>query len=415
MNVLQPFSQATGFTRAVFVSPEHPFEFYGGARMRAQMILRILLELFPEVELLCFDRASELTHGALAGEFSLKPSDLARLKVTRIQEPRDTLWHDVVTPFLPKIARDRSAEMEHEVRSRSHKGALIWFCRSRVAKYATIAHAGGAHVVVDTHQVESHLLLNRALQNVRGAFRLPLALESIYYERKFLAAADAIVVTSEIDASRSHRLIQRRDGAKVCVVPKSVDSDAYTSVRESPGDAVFFSGTLDYPENIEAITWFCNEIIPRLTAHASCTENGTMPRMIVAGSNPSPELEKLLIKNKIELHKNPRSILPLLAQAAVVVAPMLSGGGTRIKILEAMAAQRAVVSTGIGAQGLELAPSYDLEICEDPDGFTSAILRLLEDPSERRRLGENGLRTVQTRFDWKRCRPIVEGLLRSLA
>jgi glycosyltransferase involved in cell wall biosynthesis len=245
-----------------------------------------------------------------------------------------------------------------------------------------------------------------SLKNLSGMIK---SAQCNYYESLFCEAAHAVVATSDIDASR---LAKMAPDATVHVIPNSVDCEDFAPVRAATGGTtLFFSGTLSYAPNVDGLNWFVAEVLPRLRGHFG----KDLPPIVVAGADPSPELAQRLAFAGIELHANPPSMLPLLAGAAVVFVPLHSGSGTRLKILEAMAAGRAVVSTGKGAEGLTLSPGFDILIADDPDRFTSAIVKLFENTKLRTELGGRASQTIENRYDWRRGRPMLEHLLTRLS
>jgi glycosyltransferase involved in cell wall biosynthesis len=229
-------------------------------------------------------------------------------------------------------------------------------------------------------------------------------MQCAHYEARFCHASHAVVATCDIDASKLRKIAPN---ASIFVIPYSVDSPQYERVRSNEGFTLLFSGTLTYRPNVEGLHWFAKEVLPRLRAALG----DQLPRIVVAGSNPDAEFVRHLRSSGIEVYANPVSMVPLLAEAAVVFVPIRTGSGTRLKILEAMAAGRAVVSTGKGAEGLTLTPSHDIYIADRPDSFTSAILRLLREPKLRQEIGAHAAKTIQRQYDWRCARGLVEQVL----
>jgi polysaccharide biosynthesis protein PslH len=214
--------------------------------------------------------------------------------------------------------------------------------------------------------------------------------------------ADAVVAVSEDEA----RLIRElAPGCRVVVAPNGVDASAVKPTP--PGDAVLFVGLLSYAPNRDAMEWFAREVLPRLPAGR--------PEILVAGREPGPGLETLAGRSpRLRLLGFVPDLASIYARAAVVVNPMRGGGGTRLKMLEAMAAGKAVVSTTIGAEGLAVTPGRDVVIANTPADFAAAVSALLVDRQRAERLGVAARALVEARYRWEACLAPLDDLYASL-
>jgi polysaccharide biosynthesis protein PslH len=162
---------------------------------------------------------------------------------------------------------------------------------------------------------------------------------------------------------------------RVVVVPNVVPrSESFVGVRDGHANTstLLFVGTLDYAPNVEGLRWFIDEVLPGLRA-----ANPDL-RLLVVGRNPSPAVVELCsAAPAVTLHANVPDVVPFYEQAGIVVAPILSGGGTRIKIIEAAFARRPVLSTRIGAEGLELVNGEEIFLADSPAEFVSIYKQLL--------------------------------------
>lgn len=386
----------------VFITEECPYPSNTGGKIRDAFLISLLSEQAP-VEVLCFDSSQ----AGVRARGEVPPS----VQITFLKRERDSFLDEAFARVRPPVAQGYSRVMADAIRTRAGKGAgrrkLLWASRLGMAKYIPIARSLGYTTILDEHKVESLELFEQAYSSVRQWPKALLAAQCSRYEEKLCSAADMVVTSSEINASRLHKLAPQ---VPIYVIPNSVDGKAYSKSRTQAGETLLFSGTLNQPANIQGLTWFCDEVLPRLKAALQ----GKLPRIVVAGANPSPELTRMLEEAGVEVRANPSSTLPLLRQAAIVFVPIRSSGGTRFKILEAMAAGRAIVSTGRGAEGLVLAPTHDIWIADQADGFTSAILRLLRNPELRQQIGANAARTIERNYDWECTRPLLEQLLSKL-
>jgi glycosyltransferase involved in cell wall biosynthesis len=154
---------------------------------------------------------------------------------------------------------------------------------------------------------------------------------------------------------------------------------------------------MDYPPNVDAAVWFCNEILPRLQRK--------LPALgfKIVGRNPTPQVLNLAKRQGVQVTGTVADIRSYVAGALAVVVPLRSGGGTRLKILEAMAMERPVISTSVGAEGLEIMPGTDILIADDAEQFVSQVERLMKSSEESRNLGMAGRRLVTKKYDWRIC------------
>lgn len=172
------------------------------------------------------------------------------------------------------------------------------------------------------------------------------------------------------------------------VVPNGADLPREVSPRPREG-SMLFVGALDYPPNADALRWWSSDIGPRLP--------GRLARLTAVGRAPLPELAGL---EHIDLIGEVDDVAPYLHAAAVVVVPLREGGGSRLKILEAMAFGRPVVSTSKGMEGLDLRPGEDLLVADAPADFAEAVMHLERDAGLAARLCERGLAAAAL-HDWK--------------
>jgi polysaccharide biosynthesis protein PslH len=269
---------------------------------------------------------------------------------------------------------------------------------------------GGApppRIVLDEHNVEFDL----ARQIAGSGGSLPRRLYAAVNWRKLRREehalwdrVDAIAVTSLQDEARVRAA---RPGARVVVVPNGVDVERY---RPRPGDpppdrgTVLFFGALDYHPNCDGVLYFLEEIWPRvLRTHLGA-------RLRILGRRPPAAL--LARRGPgVEIAGFVEDLRPSLAEAAAVVVPLRIGGGTRLKILEAMAMARPVVSTSLGAEGILAAPGRELLLADDPERFAGEVRRLLDDPALGARLGREARALVEGRYSWRAAARTLEACL----
>jgi glycosyltransferase involved in cell wall biosynthesis len=219
---------------------------------------------------------------------------------------------------------------------------------------------------------------------------------------------DHLISVSEVDRQWFSNFMP---ASRISVLPTGVDLDYFRpqAVQEDPRRLVF-TGSMDWLANEDAILFFAEKILPLiLRAVPDIT-------LTVAGRNPSEKLKLLAQVNPhIQLTGTVPDIRPFVAEAAVYVLPLQVGGGTRLKIFEAMAMGKAIVSTTIGAEGLPVVPGKHLLIEDDPQDFAAAVVKLLDQLSLRRQVGLTARALVENRYGWPEVGRTFHSILQSVA
>jgi sugar transferase (PEP-CTERM/EpsH1 system associated) len=226
------------------------------------------------------------------------------------------------------------------------------------------------------------------------------------YERRACMAADRVVAVSETDAAALRRI---KPDLSPVVVPNGVDMAFYTApspaldAQQAPGPHdLAFTGKMDFRPNVDAVLWFVQEVLPLLR------QSSPDSRFWVVGQNPHSRLAVLAGHPGVVVTGRVEDVRPYIASAGVYVVPLRIGGGTRLKVLEAMAMGKAIVSTRLGCEGFDLVPDQELAIADTPAEFASAVLALLGDPDRRERLGRAARRFAGSRYDWSVIVPRLE-------
>jgi len=250
--------------------------------------------------------------------------------------------------------------------------------------------------VLFQHNVESSLWSRMAKTETNPLKKLSFSVESAKmrrYESKALKKFYHIIAVSEQDRRQMRELDPE---AEISVVPTGVDITAFPVAASSSADPprIVFTGSMDWEPNIDAAVHFCRDIWPRILKE--------FPQAIfqIVGRNPHAKVQRLA-SSSIQVIGTVPSVAPYLACATVVVVPLRIGGGTRLKIFEALATGKAMVSTSIGAEGLDVQSGRDLILADAPDAFAEAVLLLLRESSLRRRYEESATR-LAAQYDWSR-------------
>lgn len=225
------------------------------------------------------------------------------------------------------------------------------------------------------------------------------------FEGRATQAFDGVVAVSDADAVRL-----RRDYAvpHVRVVPTGVDAATFAPRPDVPARAghLVFTGALDWLPNQEGLLWFLAEVWPRIRRGHPGASLG------IVGKDPMGPLRRAVARcPEVLLTGRVDDVRPFLAEASVVIVPLRVGGGTRLKIFEAMSMDRPVVSTRIGAEGLPLVAGEEIRLADSPDEFAAEVLELLAQPEAARTLGARGGSRVRRDFDWDRAARAFEEAL----
>jgi len=212
------------------------------------------------------------------------------------------------------------------------------------------------------------------------------------YERWICKKFDICTCVSSEDGDRLASLCSE---ARIEVVPNGVDPDYFKPLETEENETqLVFTGSMDWLPNEDAVLYFCDRILPLIRAE--------LPEMTfhIVGSNPTDRVLNLRKTQGVFVTGLVEDVRPYMASAAVYVVPLRVGGGTRLKILQALAMKKAVVSTSIGCEGLDVKSGENILVADDPQQFAKIVIRLARDRSLRRGLGENGRTLVQENYDW---------------
>jgi sugar transferase (PEP-CTERM/EpsH1 system associated) len=212
-------------------------------------------------------------------------------------------------------------------------------------------------------------------------------------ERRYLQKANHVLVVSENDRESFARFLEP---GRLTVIPTGADTEFFQPCgeKEMPNTLVF-TGAMDWLPNEDGIIYFAKEIFPLILARAPDAT------LCVVGRQPSRRLQDLAANvPNIQLTGRVEDVRPYVAQSAVYIVPLRIGGGTRLKIFEAMSMAKAVVSTSIGAEGLPVKNGEHLLIADDPASFAESTLQLLGDPRRRTEIGRAARRLIEQNYNW---------------
>ncbi|MEO7912655.1 MAG: glycosyltransferase family 4 protein [Roseiflexaceae bacterium] len=424
--------------KILILSPYPPYPPHGGGTMRIYQLLR---GLAARHDLTCLSFAPDV-----AAEQALAP--LQRVcRVVTVRGPIDRslslrAWTTVASP-LPDMAL-RNAAPAYVTALR----ALLATEQFDIVQAESIEMAGhllgvqnlefsvqndrNPKLILDQFNAEYVLQKRAALTSLRAGMRLPKQARDFKsnavgmaggayslaqwrklkrYEALVMRQCDAVLAVAEADRAT---LLGLAPQATIGVVPNGVDTTYFSSAamaNDRVGALAFrapilvFSGTLDFRPNVDAVTWFVGEVLPRVRVRQPDAQ------LLVVGKRPAPALQRLADEGALLLTDEVSDVRPYLAGAAVYVVPMRIGGGVRLKLLEALALELPIVTTSMGAEGLAgLRADEHCLMADDPAGFADATLHLLGDQALGRRLGAAGRVLARQRYDWSVIVPQLEAL-----
>ncbi|MCS6825009.1 MAG: glycosyltransferase [Caldilinea sp.] len=403
--------------RILFITPQAPYPPRQGATMRNYYFIRGLAHNHA-VDLLTFlapgDRiADDSPLKTLCGRIAAVDQPV-RTALQRVRSTLTTLTPDMglrlESEAMYRLVRRWLAETHYDV---------VQIEGIELAQYARpLLERGRAAtrpaLVFDDHNCEYLLQKRNALTDLRHPRRWPAAVYSLVqwqklrrYEASIVRSADAVIAVSEADRLA---LLDLGAPTPIVVAPNGIDLDAYRpSQTVSPLRTIVFTGKMDYRPNIDAVLWFAQNVLPRVLAKAPDA------RFQIVGMNPHPRLDALRRHPAIEITGAVADTRPYIHRAGAYVIPMRVGGGTRFKVLEALACAAPVVSTTLGVEGVEVRHGQELLLADEPEAFADAVLRLLEDAQQggalRRQLGAQGRRFVEQRYGWEQILPKLEKTL----
>jgi len=386
----KPSSASEKNPNALFLSPESPYPTIGGGPLRSASLLEYLAQTHS-VHAVVFSELGSSDPSRSFPEGRVDKLDLLHLPY-HSKRPLARLFRNSLRLILARPPLlDRFSGFESAIASlltgRNYDVAVIehFWCAPYVAQIRTHAK----RVILDLHNIESrwHESLAAHSTSARAFALRRFAAASHRLEQKWLRCFDAILVPSTQEAD----WVRKISPVEVMVYPNSLP--IIPPPQREEREEIVFSGNLEYLPNIEAIHFFHDRIWPALRRRPQL-------KWRIIGKNPGALRDFLRGDPNIELTGPVENAVAELACAQVAVVPVLSGSGTRVKILEAWAAGTAVVSTRTGAEGLSSRPGEHLLLADAPEDFARAVTTLLDSESERGRIGAAGRQLYEQSYTW---------------
>lgn len=385
-----------------------PFPPHSGPRVKTYHLLRYLTT-HHHVTLVTFTRnAEEVAHANTLRDMCAEVYTV-HLNRSRLRDAL-ALASSLFTqrPFL--MERDSSAVM-HRLLARlviraAESGQPYDLVHADQLNMAQFAEPLPIPRLLDQHNAV-WTILDRMAGQSRGPKRLFLRREQHLlqrYEGRVCAEFEAVTAVSEEDRRALWQVMpQRRD---IPVIPIAVDAAEQQPIPRDPNPKGILSlATMMYPPNVDAVCWFARDIFPMIRRVVPDT------RFYVCGQRPVAEVRALPERDpSIEVTGYVPDVRPYIARSACLIVPLRSGGGMRVKILEALAWGIPVVSTTVGYEGIDLVPGQHLLVADTPSEFADAVMLLLRDPDLRARLATVGRQRLLERYDWRAVCPAVDAV-----
>lgn len=261
-----------------------------------------------------------------------------------------------------------------------------------------------SRIVLDEHNAEYELQVRSLKADLGNPRRWPASIYSWLqiprlrrYESWACQNSDWVTVVSEPDRKR---LAELAPSTPMSIIPNSIDVSEYQVMpgHDDPRYDLVFTGKMDYRPNVDAVLWFATDMWPSIRRERPGT------KWAIVGQRPHKRLGRLSDLEGVTVTGRVGDIQPFITGATVCIMPFRVGGGTRFKIIEAMAAGKAIVSTTIGAEGFNVTNGKELVIANSAAEFASAVLKLLDNAEKRMELGERA-RAMAQAYDWQRVTP----------
>lgn len=375
--------------RLLVIATAFPHPLKSGQRIRIFKLMRALAELGHDIDLICLADADDDLHAAPVRALTRTVVGIPRAKIgtpsryTRAQLLRHAFGSSVPLGIAAAHTPALAGKIVTQI-ARQHYDA-IWLDSLFLADNLPARHPP---LVVDFDDIES-VIEARAL--ALRPWRYATAFEYLdlwkrrRYERRLLGRAAAVLLASEHDR-------RQLDLSQAEVVPNTIDLPACPIPQPGADDDLLYFGILGYGPNRDALYFFHEHIWPTILAARP------RARLRIVGENPGPRIQAWHDGARVEVLGFVADLRSLIARAGVVIVPLRIGGGTRVKILEAMALGKAVVSTHIGAEGLELRSGQNAYLVDEPGEFAKACIALMGDGAARAALGHAARTHVAAHF-----------------
>ncbi len=392
--------------RLLVVSGVFPYPATNGYTMRTWALLRSLVAEGHTVDLLTFGRREDLTGAGLLARRVCRTVEVIPHAVESLSNGTN-YWRRLCalpSPLPYGVVRFRSRAMKEEMHAwlRSNPvDAVVCDTPYMLVNFPSVLPVP---LILNTHNIEHFLLehyLNYERNPARRAYARLECQKLRRWEKLAWAQPNLVMACSQQDRSVINEFCPSQS---VLVAPNVVDVNSHTSASESDGTTVVYLGGMDWHPNRDAVEYFVSKILPELRILVP------QVRLVVAGRGPSREFRRRFTDvPQVEFTGTVSDIRLEVAKASVCVVPLRIGSGTRLKILEAAAMSKPIVSTRLGAEGLDFEDGEEILLADDPRHFARAVAGLLADAAHCRALGQAARRRVERHYDL----PVLQAAVRN--
>ncbi len=398
--------------RILFLTQILPYPPNAGPRVKSWYVLQHLARNGVEIHMATFIRPEEMEHlpvvKSLCEEVVAVP-----IKRSRIRDGA-ALLKSILTgkPFL--VERDNLAGMRSAIHDMVNQNAfdIIHTDQLSMAQFGWMAKQWQQieypsrkppYLIFDAHNA-TWTIMDRMRSHVTSLLRPLITLEKKKiqkYEDWLIINFDHTLAVSTIDKSALLSLQPSNSelAARISVIPIAVDTNLISPVvQAAQATEILTVGTLHYPPNADGIRWFMNNVFSLIIA-----KNPTA-RLTIIGKNPPSDFFESAAKypGQINITGYVEDLIPYFKKAAVLVVPVLAGGGMRVRILEGFARQLAVVTTTVGLEGIEAIDGKEVVVKDNPQDMAKAINFLLENPESAKKIALAGRELVVKNYDWQK-------------
>lgn len=385
-----------------------PYPPTNGGQMRDWEMLRAFTSMGCEINLLSFDQLEGANGQREEVRRVCKTIEVVSRSMASLSNSRDYLarFRALPTSLPYAVARFQDEAMQQRIAQWTQSGRVDAVLSNTPFPLANLPSTVPVPLIVNCHNVE-HLILRRYLQCERNHLRRAYAWVECQklerWEKEVCSKASLLLVCSEHDQSVMKKLCP---GPSVAVVPNAIDVNQYAPSDRSDGATLLYTGGMDWFPNRDAVEFFVTTILPELRRMVP------QIKFVVAGRRGPEKFHQKLSKiPNVEFHGPVTDMRAEIAGAAVCVVPLRMGSGTRLKILEAAAMGKPVVSTRIGAEGLNFAEGKEILLADRPVEFACLVADLLSDSKHRSALGQAARCSVEKQYSVSSLRlALLEGL-----
>ncbi len=393
--------------RILFLTQILPYPPNAGPRVKTWQVLKYLNQAGHQINLASFVRNDEMQYIPVVSE-NVEKIFIVPMHRKRIKD----LYYVVKSLFSRKpflVERDNFPEMQDLVRKLITENVydVIHADQLSMAQFAWQARIHlqkGKNKIIPRLLFDAHnatwTIMDRMKSHIPSIMKPLLELEKNKirnYEGWLVDHFDHTLAVSEIDSAALQSGSINNENGRISVIPIAVDTKELFPIASSPSSFQLLTiGTLHYPPNADGIRWFINEVFPLVIREISQTT------LTVIGKNPPKDFHELAkaYSPAIKITGYVEDLIPYLEKAAILIVPVLAGGGMRVRILEGFSRQLAIITTTVGLEGIDAENDIDVIVRDDPIEFSKAIIQLLNDRPRLDCIAISGRKLVEKKYDW---------------